>query len=53
MKLNKDWHAKHKMPRNPTLSQRIIWHVEHLKHCQCRSDYPEYLKNDLRLRGLI
>lgn len=36
MKINAAWHLKHKMPKNPTLDQRIKWHLEHQKHCQCR-----------------
>jgi hypothetical protein len=36
MKINAEWHAKHKMPKNPTLEQRVKWHLEHAKHCSCR-----------------
>ncbi|MBS1600875.1 MAG: hypothetical protein JST75_21825 [Bacteroidetes bacterium] len=36
MKLNKEWHLAHPMPKNPTLDQRIAWHVEHQKNCACR-----------------
>lgn len=36
MKLNKEWHEKNKMPKNPSLEQRIKWHLEHAKHCTCR-----------------
>lgn len=32
----KEWHAKNKMPQNPTLEQRINWHREHAKNCGCR-----------------
>ena len=35
-KINKEWHLKHKMPKNPGLEQRIEWHLEHSKHCNCR-----------------
>lgn len=35
-KLNKEWHLKHKMPKNPTFEQRVKWHLEHQKHCACR-----------------
>jgi len=41
--MNKDWHAKNPMPRNPTLEQRIQWHKEHLKHCACRKELPKSL----------
>ena len=37
MKLNKEWHHKNKMPKNPTLQERITWHKEHMKNCKCRT----------------
>jgi len=33
MKTNKDWHEKHKMPKNATFEQRVAWHLEHIKNC--------------------
>jgi hypothetical protein len=36
MKINKEWHLKHPMPKNPSLDQRIAWHIAHQKNCQCR-----------------
>jgi hypothetical protein len=42
--LNRDWHLKNKMPKNPTLNQRIEWHREHQKHCSCRPTPTELLK---------
>jgi len=36
MKLNKEWHEKNRMPKNPTLEQRMKWHLEHSNHCACR-----------------
>ena len=30
------WHQQHRMPKNPTPQERVEWHVEHGKHCQCR-----------------
>jgi len=35
-KINKEWHQENKMPKNPTREERLIWHKEHLKHCECR-----------------
>jgi hypothetical protein len=35
-RLNADWHAAHRMPVNPTLDQRVAWHVEHAAACGCR-----------------
>jgi hypothetical protein len=36
MSINKEWHLAHRMPKNPTLDQRITWHLEHTKYCNCR-----------------
>jgi uncharacterized protein YdeI (YjbR/CyaY-like superfamily) len=30
------WHEKHKIPKNPSLEERLAWHQEHKKHCGCR-----------------
>jgi hypothetical protein len=49
MKLNREWHAAHRMPRNATLDQRIAWHLEHAKNCACRQ-MPEKIKAEVRKR---
>ncbi len=36
MAINTSWHEKHRMPQNPSLTQRINWHIAHAKHCACR-----------------
>jgi hypothetical protein len=36
MKINKAWHLKNKMPKNPTLEERLKWHKAHAAHCTCR-----------------
>ncbi|MFA5052953.1 MAG: hypothetical protein WC565_02770 [Parcubacteria group bacterium] len=36
MKLNAKWHLTHKMPKNPTLDEKVKWHIEHAKNCKCR-----------------
>lgn len=53
MKLNKQLHQAHKMSKNATIEQRIEWHVEYLKNCQCRTDYPEKLKIEMEKRGIL
>jgi len=35
-KINKLWHAQHAMPKNPSLQQRMDWHLAHNKECNCR-----------------
>ena len=36
MKLNRDWHLKHKMPDRATPTERLKWHLAHAKNCKCR-----------------
>lgn len=43
-KTNKLWHEKNRMPKNPTLQQRIEWHLAHAKVCQCRPIPPSILQ---------
>ena len=40
MPINAEWHRAHPMPRNPSPSQRLAWHVEHAKFCACRPMPP-------------
>lgn len=47
MKINKQWHEKNKMPKNPTLEERIKWHIEHAKQCGCRP-IPESLLSKIK-----
>jgi len=35
-KINKVWHEQNRMPKNPSVEQRIAWHLEHSKNCSCR-----------------
>jgi hypothetical protein len=51
MKLNKEWHLAHKMPKNPTHEQRLKWHIEHAKNCSCR-EMPEKLRAEIRKQKL-
>jgi len=47
MKINAEWHVKNRMPKNPTLEQRIKWHIEHEKNCACRP-IPEKLREEIK-----
>ena len=51
MKTNKEWHLKHRMPKSPTIEQRIEWHLAHQKNCSCR-EIPEKLLEEMKKRGL-
>lgn len=43
MAINATWHKENRMPKNPTLEQRIKWHKVHQKNCACRP-IPEKLQ---------
>lgn len=49
-RLNREWHLLHKMPPNPTLEERIDWHIQHAEHCGCR-EMPESIRRELEARG--
>ena len=44
MKMNKEWHLKHAMPKNPSIDQRIKWHLEHQKIARA----GQFPKNSLK-----
>jgi len=39
--VNADWHKAHPMPKRATFDQRLEWHREHLRACQCRKPPPD------------
>jgi hypothetical protein len=52
--VNKAWHARNKMPNNPTLQQRIAWHKRHHRACACREipkSLLEYREEEVRDQG--
>ena len=50
MKINRKWHEKNRMPKNPSLEQRIRWHLEHSKDCACRP-IPQRLLTEIEKRS--
>ena len=50
-KINAEWHRAHPMPTNPTLDQRIEWHLAHAKACGCRKIAGKLLE-EMQLRGI-
>jgi hypothetical protein len=51
MEINKEWHLAHRMPKNPSLEQRIAWHIEHAKNCKCVG-IPAKLQKEIDKRGV-
>jgi hypothetical protein len=41
-RLNAEWHQANRMPKNPSVLQRLRWHRAHAQHCACRP-IPEKL----------
>ncbi|KKT75402.1 MAG: hypothetical protein UW86_C0002G0039 [Microgenomates group bacterium GW2011_GWA1_Microgenomates_45_10] len=50
-KINARWHSANKMPINPTLDQRIKWHLEHARNYPCRLLGGKILE-EIKKRGL-
>ena len=42
--INKDWHDKHRMPKNANLAAKIKWHEGHAEHCNCRDSRAHLVK---------
>ncbi|MCO5160504.1 MAG: hypothetical protein M9939_05175 [Mesorhizobium sp.] len=52
MKINKQWHAAHRLPRNASFEQRLEWHKAHAEKCGCRQ-LPENIRLELERRGML
>jgi len=50
-KLNAEWHRANRMPKNPTMDQRIAWHLAHAKACGCR-EISGKLREEMERRGV-
>ena len=51
MKINKEWHLKNRMPKNPKFEERVKWHLAHQKNCSCRP-IPEKLLNEMKSKNI-
>jgi hypothetical protein len=51
MKINREWHEAHQMPKNPTLDERLDWHLGHAANCTCRA-IPPSIRQELERRGI-
>lgn len=40
------------MPKNPTLEDRVKWHLEHSNNCRCR-EMPKDIKEELEKIKLL
>jgi hypothetical protein len=51
-KTNATWHRANPMPKNPTLDQRIAWHIAHAQHCGCRA-IDGKIRQEMERRGMM
>jgi hypothetical protein len=52
--INKTWHLKNKMPKNPSAKEKLEWNLKHAKNCVCRPLTKEYLaklKSQIKKEG--
>ena len=49
--MNAAWHKAHLMPKNPSLDQRIAWHLGHAKNCGCRPIAGK-IRDEILKRGI-
>lgn len=50
-KINREWHAEHRMPERATPDERIAWHLAHSQHCRCRP-IPHGVRLLMAARGI-
>jgi hypothetical protein len=43
--MNTTWHRAHPMPKKPSAAQRLTWHLQHAKACDCRTLTTAALRN--------
>lgn len=51
MKFNKYWQLQHPMQVNPTIEQKVEWHLAHQKNCSCRP-IPAKLAAEMKEKGI-
>ena len=52
MAINKDWHLKNKMPKNASFEERVKWHTDHNKNCDCHPGFPKKLEEEMKKRKI-
>jgi hypothetical protein len=45
-----EWHEANRLPRRASLDQRVHWHLEHARECDCREIPPGIVHALLALR---
>ncbi|VVB74338.1 Uncharacterised protein [Candidatus Tiddalikarchaeum anstoanum] len=49
--INKEWHLKNKMPKNPSIEERFKWNLSHEENCSCMP-IPAKLLKEMKKRGI-
>jgi len=47
MAINAEWHKKNRMPKNASFEQRVAWHTQHNKNCNCHPGFPKKLAEEM------
>lgn len=42
--INRDWHSKNKMSDCRDENEKMVWRIEHMKHCDCRKPSDKQLR---------
>lgn len=50
-KIHREWREAHRMPKNASEDERIAWHIDHARNCECRKIEGK-LAELLRRRGI-
>jgi hypothetical protein len=51
-KIDSEWHAANRLPKNATTDQKIGWHLRHAQNCGCRP-MPKSIENEIKARMLL
>ncbi|HZY95032.1 MAG TPA: hypothetical protein VFE98_09305 [Candidatus Bathyarchaeia archaeon] len=49
--VNEEWHTRNGIQKNPSLDQRIDWHLRHQENCECRP-IPRGIKAEIKKEKL-
>jgi hypothetical protein len=51
VRMNREWHERHRLATGASLEERVRWHLEHAEVCGCRP-IPQPVVEEIERRGL-
>jgi hypothetical protein len=51
-RMNAEWHKANVMPQNPSMEERIEWHIGHSEDCGCRP-MPSSIAAEVKKRRIV